>query len=199
MRNGSDDRTCPRPVRRGFTLVELLVVLGIIAMLMGLILGVVSMVKGEAKKTEMATLLYDMAQACEQFKIQYNQYPWPPLKADWDAIEMKKVAKELDPANDKLYPDFNLDDAEKDYTKLTFRINRSKISFLKIPDKFLDPKDGKFIDIYGEEIQIRLDPTSGTPVIWSKGMNKKDETSPCYDPVAKKWTSQNFGDDIVNR
>ena len=61
--------------RRAFTLVELLVVMGIIAVLIAILLPVVSRVRRAATNTVCATRLRTIAQACSAYLIDYKRYP----------------------------------------------------------------------------------------------------------------------------
>jgi prepilin-type N-terminal cleavage/methylation domain-containing protein/prepilin-type processing-associated H-X9-DG protein len=65
-----------RPSHSGFTLLELLVVIGIIAILMGLIIPVVGRVKESGRKTQCVSNLRQIGQALEVYKAENNQqYP----------------------------------------------------------------------------------------------------------------------------
>jgi prepilin-type N-terminal cleavage/methylation domain-containing protein len=61
--------------RRAFTLVELLVVMGIIAVLVAILLPVVSRVRRSSTNTVCAARLRTIAQACSAYLIDYKRYP----------------------------------------------------------------------------------------------------------------------------
>ncbi|MCE2884505.1 MAG: prepilin-type N-terminal cleavage/methylation domain-containing protein [Planctomycetaceae bacterium] len=69
--------TCPndRAPRRGFSLTEMLVVIGIIALLIGILLPALSRVQDRARKTQTENLLQEFAKACEAFYQQFGFYP----------------------------------------------------------------------------------------------------------------------------
>src|SRR4051812_22542275 len=70
-----------RPLRHqrysAFTLVELLVVIGIIAVLIGVLLPVLSKARGRAETIACQSNLRQVVQACVQYTIEYKgSYPW---------------------------------------------------------------------------------------------------------------------------
>jgi prepilin-type N-terminal cleavage/methylation domain-containing protein len=61
--------------RGGFTLTEMLVVIGIIALLLGILLPALSAVQERARKTTTENLLTEFGKACETFQQQFGFYP----------------------------------------------------------------------------------------------------------------------------
>ncbi len=68
-------RTARANARRAFTLTEMLVVIGIIALLIGILLPALSRVQERARKTQTENLLQEFAKACETFQQQFGFYP----------------------------------------------------------------------------------------------------------------------------
>ncbi len=72
--------------RRGFTLVEILVVIAIIAVLAGLVFSVSGKVLLKAQKVTCTGLIKDVSLALSSFEIENNQLPLPAVKDEWDTI-----------------------------------------------------------------------------------------------------------------
>lgn len=60
---------------RGFTLIEILVVIAIIAVLAGLLLAALSGVQKAAKRTKTTSLMQSFARACDEFALDHGRYP----------------------------------------------------------------------------------------------------------------------------
>jgi prepilin-type N-terminal cleavage/methylation domain-containing protein len=100
-------RMGPSPgYKRGFTLVELLVVVGIIAVLLGLLLPALSRARESARRVDCANRLRQLASACTLYLNQYQCYPDPPrlvpiqtsMPASIQASLLEQVGAFLGPA-----------------------------------------------------------------------------------------------------
>ena len=73
-------RVCRQSQRAGFTLVEMLVVIAIIAVLAGMLLPAISMVKAKALDAKIAMEVSNIEKAFESYKQDRGDYP--PLAGD---------------------------------------------------------------------------------------------------------------------
>jgi prepilin-type N-terminal cleavage/methylation domain-containing protein len=73
--NALFSRQPARRDRRGFTMTELMVVIGIIAVLAGILLTAMSGVRRRALSTRTESTMQEFAKACEAFQIEQNRYP----------------------------------------------------------------------------------------------------------------------------
>ena len=73
----SDPRSLiPDPFHKGFTLVELLIVIGIIAILAGVLLGNYSNITNRVKAAKCQTNLRNLAQAVGSYLVSSGRYPF---------------------------------------------------------------------------------------------------------------------------
>jgi prepilin-type N-terminal cleavage/methylation domain-containing protein len=149
----------------GFTLIELMVVIAIIGILVGLLLPVLSNVKNKAYKTELHANLKDCASACENYRLDFNRYPWPK------GPDVEKQMKAGHPENAEIF-------THKVYAELKGLgggINTRQDYLGKLKSKFV--RGGTIVDLWERELSIRINPNGDEPVIWSWGENGVDDTN----------------------
>ncbi len=87
-----------RRKRTGFTVVELLAALGIIALMVGLLIPALSMVRRTAKETKQKAQFTTISLALTTFKNDYGDYPpsdWTPVQFTGDYCGVQKLAEAL--------------------------------------------------------------------------------------------------------
>ncbi|QQL45707.1 prepilin-type N-terminal cleavage/methylation domain-containing protein [Sulfuriroseicoccus oceanibius] len=78
---------------RGFTLIELLIVIAIVAILASMIFAGSSFALKKARKVEAQNLATGIAQAVEQFEVEYNRMPIPGSSRgqDWEGDSSEEI------------------------------------------------------------------------------------------------------------
>ncbi len=153
------------PCLRGeaaFTLIELLTVIAIIGVLAGVLIPVIIKMAGASKKAEARSTMGCVELAIEQFKLDNNQYPWPPPPATPDPLVSADVIRELITDDPRItagvVPQFN-------------RAGRSYLSSLK--DEHI--KGGTLVDPWGHPYSFRWNAVAEKLLIYSWGENGLDE------------------------
>ena len=185
---GMPSRT-PAALRRGFTLVELLVVIGIIGVLVGLLLPALGKVIQRAKSTQSQGTMQEFAKACDAYFQEFGEYPsavpdeYLYAKADGTALNGDSELPQLTTAQNALLAlmgGYRVP-TDSDYnsfggTELTFanafkiRIDSSRMGegpFKngKKYDAFYAPKGREFAKAGGT-----LDPANGNPLAPGQGL-----------------------------
>jgi prepilin-type N-terminal cleavage/methylation domain-containing protein len=75
------------PLRRAFTLVELLVVIGIIVILIGILLPVVNQVRQSAWRADTQSAISNLAGAVERYRQDFGAYPGPISTTAFDTAD----------------------------------------------------------------------------------------------------------------
>jgi prepilin-type N-terminal cleavage/methylation domain-containing protein len=186
--------------RKGFTLIELMVVVSIIGILVGLLLPAVNAARRRARRVQIASLVKECDLACGNYRLEYNQYPWkrPP--------EVMEIMITLGGAGDAYLAEINTWEvyAElKGQAVLGAEINTIQDYLGKLPNKFVKDKGNglTIVDTWEREIRFRVNPDGMEPVIWSLG-NPAEEHSGGDDDTndgevpADTWEKTPGGDDI---
>ena len=91
----TDKYTSKRLTRLGFTLVEVLVVIAIIAILAGILLSTLGGVQESAKKTKTESLIQSFARACDMFALDHGRYPGLLPEGAIDGVQITSIQNAL--------------------------------------------------------------------------------------------------------
>lgn len=142
---------------RGFTLVELLTVIAIIAVLMGLLFPAVGGVKDAARKAQAKNDLVQIVAAVKNYQTDYSRYPV-------DTAAGGGSDKDYADDNNKLFWILRGKDQSSDSSNL----NPRQLSFIEIPtarkqgDRLVGgltaaDDSGKYVDPWGDAYRVRID------------------------------------------
>lgn len=139
--------------KRAFTLIELLAVIGIIAVLAGITIGGLSFATAKADYSKTQSIIEKFGVALETFKADYGHYP------------VQATAGDLDTSADSWKLFTNTDTTKN-------KINRP----------YFDGEPGVIEDAYGEPLQYQYpngvaSRNTTKYALWSKGKDKKSGAS----------------------
>lgn len=195
-------------MKRNFTLVEILVVIGIVAVLAAMLLAGLGGATGKAENAKAKSQIKDLQNAIAQFQLEYNKLPKPKgydgkvLDSDQYKWLLEVLAGET-PGKASTYGNPNT--------------RKKQFLALDKDDNYLDPWDTEFQVVFENGYKKGIDAASvhGLVVpknqtnfknydvlIWSKGRDNKSN-SDCGDPtnednvysVDTSWT-KDYGHEI---
>ena len=171
--------------RRGFTLVELLVVISVIALLAGLTATVIVRQGHRPRATKTMGRVHQIKLAIEQFRLENNQYPWalPVDDTTSPVIVFADVAKELNPSNANLSGTVKFNLSKRDYLAFT---NSGSVKEIN--------SSGQVVDPWSNEYKIHWDTKLDRVIIWSRGPDGNDDTT----NYINNGMSGSLGDDITS-
>lgn len=176
---------------RGFTLVELLVVIVIIGILVGLLFPIAAAVRNSARKAEAKNGATSLATAVQQFQVEYGVFPdIEGGEAESDAQLMNILtAREGEGQGDDIQNSrqirfFSGKLAKRPEPDLARNGFDSSDNFRDPYGEFYQLKwdndyDGEVDDPYGETQQLEV-------LVWSKGKDKEEDSDTGGDDV-QSW------------
>ncbi|MBN1809130.1 MAG: type II secretion system protein [Planctomycetes bacterium] len=135
----------------GFTLVELMLVIAIIAILGSILLGAVMMLKKRAKEKQTAVVLQNLVNSIETMKADYNFTRAIGVDKDGNLLNMVDldnidIGKELNPKSPFFQPALTKDDV---------RINKRLRTYYEVHSQQVIGNE--FVDPFGNPVRYRIE------------------------------------------
>ena len=192
----------------GFTLVELLVVIAVIAILMALLFPAFRGVQDQAKRTQAKNDVTQIVTAVNAYYTEYGKYPLSDNAADLSIDGLNGNT------NDKLLNGLRGQDSVVNPKNIVF-INPPAVKDNNNPRSGISEADGRYYDPWGKAYIIRMDTTydnlvvpnpylmhagfaaniNGGVIAWSFGKDNASDSVP--GPAADKNTGTN-NDDVIS-
>ena len=205
-------------MKRNFTLVEILVVIGIVAVLAAMLLAGLGGATGKAENAKAKSQIKDLQNAIAQFQLEYNKLP-KPKRDDGKVYDGKVLNSDQYKWLLKVLAGITID-SDDELAKYGSNPNTRKKQFLALDkdDNYLDPWDTEFQVVFENGYKKGIDAASvdGLVVpknqtnfknydvlIWSKGRDNKSSDSKRGDKtnednvysVDTSWT-KDYGHEI---
>jgi prepilin-type N-terminal cleavage/methylation domain-containing protein len=160
-----------RSPRKAFTIIELLVVLGIIVALAGITFGLLSGTTERGRISRAESELRALAQALEQYQGQYGDYPWSNLSGfnDNGEVLFNALAGTIGPQGDFITDDGGTQRLGRtfvEFSRLTVQFDEDVPSRLpdrdapqRLENRFVDPWDNPYRYYYKD---------AGNPDNWGR-------------------------------
>jgi type II secretory pathway pseudopilin PulG len=173
--------------KKNFTVIELLIVIGIIALLSALMFPVMSLVRNNAKALKAKSMATAICAATDQFELDYGQMP----------IAVSTSDTQLDGNNLVKYDTYIAILAQQDYAGHSYKDSEDRnlhmTTYLNVPSDY--DKTG-YIDPWGHQFVILLDTNYdgkvklpngktvyGRVFVYSYGKNTTDDKGDEHDDV----------------
>ena len=170
--------------RNGFTLIELLMVVAVILILAGITFGVSRGVQNAQARTKARAELATIAQAIEQFKSRYGDYPWHKSgETDTNKTLLYALTGRL------VINDPNPNDGVNDIQAIIITDENQ----IKRNPKFLDEANFTTTEINGETTSL-LDPWGNPYMYWYKW----DDNPSSYEMFGYHLYSTGAGGNTAN-
>ena len=141
--------------RRNFTLVELLVVIGIIAILAGMLMAGIMYAPAKAQKAKAQAEITTLLNAIKQYESAYGVLPIPSGAIDANKDGKLKNADDSSNYYKQMILILQADTDNSDYTAALKKLNKRNTKFLDIQGN----DSGVFTDPWGNDYNVYVDAT----------------------------------------